>query len=106
MINYGHKSNLIYFTYYGFTFENPIYDSVGLIFEFDSSIPNNELKKKLIYVEPYGFKLKKFHADCDYHKNSNGRFMEFCRFYWSNDKPEVLLNVINTIYVECKSKGN
>ena len=98
MINYGLKSNYSYLAYYGFAFDDPRYDSVGLIFNFDEGVANSDLKKKLIYVEPYGFRIKKFYADMKYHKRSNTRFMEFCRFYWSNAKPEVLIKVIFNMY--------
>lgn len=93
VINYGVKANYSYLMYYGFTFENPKYDCVGLTFHFGPSISNGELKQKLIYVEPYGFKVKKFYADYEYHEHSNNRFMDFCRFYWSDAVPEAVTSV-------------
>lgn len=75
------------------------------MFHFPECIPKVEDKKKLVKLEPLGFKIKKFYAECAIHYAENLRFFQFCRFYWYEKDIKPLLKVINTIYsVGCRAK--
>eukprot|EP00826_Nyctotherus_ovalis_P065166 TRINITY_DN9572_c0_g1_i1.p1 TRINITY_DN9572_c0_g1~~TRINITY_DN9572_c0_g1_i1.p1 ORF type:complete len:365 (-),score=39.35 TRINITY_DN9572_c0_g1_i1:581-1675(-) len=97
MFCYGHNSNFTYFTYYGIALDYPEFDSVCFMLKLDSSVPNHEIKIRLLGLEESKVKRARFYADYTSRLSANMSFMGKLRFYWTEAAPKDLAKVRSSL---------
>lgn len=61
--------------------------------KFNENIPNYKFKAALLNQEITMTRKIKFYQCFENREHSNSRFISKCRFYWSDESPEVLCQV-------------